>query len=191
MGTNYGVFVSIDRGINCLAAINDVVIARTFGGAFRSTDRGQTWEEASQGLPHGERTLLTSSVNMLAVIGAKIYAGVNDSGLFISDDLGRSWTEASRDLRDMKVKGVVRKGEKLFAATWEDGVFVSLDQGRHWKTTGEFFPEKLILSLAGIGDHLLVWATDGVYLSTDEGRSWMAAVGNAGLEKITLSAHSL
>jgi photosystem II stability/assembly factor-like uncharacterized protein len=167
---------SLNRQVNCLAAINDVVIAGTFGGAFRSTDRGQTWEEASQGLPYGERTSLTSSVNMLAVIGAKIYAGVNDSGLFISDDLGRSWTEASRDLRDMKVKGVVRKGEKLFAATWEDGVFVSLDQGRHWKTTGEFFPEKLILSLAGIGDHLLVWTMDGVYFSTDEGRSWMAAV---------------
>jgi len=164
-----------NRQVNHLAAINDVVLAGTFGGVFRSTDRGQTWEGASQGLPYGERTSIASSINTLAVIGAKIYAGVHDSGLFISDDLGRSWTEASRDLRDMKVSGVVRKGEKLFAATWEDGVFVSLDQGRHWRTTGEFFLEKQILSLAGIGDHLLAWTMDGVYLSTDEGRSWMAS----------------
>ncbi|HZF41365.1 MAG TPA: hypothetical protein VE715_21255, partial [Blastocatellia bacterium] len=83
--------------------------------------------------------------------------------------------EASRDLRDLTVKGVVRKGEKLFAATSEDRVFVSLDQGRHWKAAGEFFPEKEIFSLAGIGDHLLAWTTDGIYLSTDEGRSWMAS----------------
>jgi len=164
-----------NRQVNHLAAINDVVLAGTFGGVFRSTDRGQTWEGASQGLPHGERTSIVSSIDTLAVIGAKIYAGVHDSGLFISDDLGRSWTEASRDLRDMKVEGVVRKGEKLFAATSEDGVFVSLDQGRHWRTTGEFPPEKQILSLAGIGDHLLAWTMDGVYLSTDEGRSWMAS----------------
>jgi len=166
---------SLNKQVNYMAAINDVIIAGTDGGVFRSTDRGQNWEEANQGFPHGERGSLAPSIESLAVIGAKIYAGVNDCGLFISDDLGRSWTEASRDLRDMTVKGLVRKGEKLFAATSEDGVFVSLDQGRHWKAAGEFFPEKKIYSLAGIGDHLLASTKDGIYLSTDEGRSWIAS----------------
>jgi photosystem II stability/assembly factor-like uncharacterized protein len=166
---------SLNKQIDCLAAINDVIIAGTGGGVFRSIDRGQTWEEASKGLPYGERGSLAPSINTLAVIGAKIYAGVDDCGLFFSDNQGRSWTEATRDLRGLTVNGLVRKGEKLFAATWEDGVFVSLDQGRHWKATGAFFPEKKIFSLAGIGDHLLTWTTDGIYLSTDEGRSWMAS----------------
>ena len=166
---------ALNKEVNCLAAINDVVIAGTGGGVFRSTDRGQTWEGASLGLPRGERGSLAPSIEALAVIGAKIYAGVSDCGLFFSDDLGRSWTEASRDLRDLTVKGVVRNGDKLFAATSEDGVFVSLDQGRHWKSTGAFFAEKEILSLAGIGDHLLALTKDGIYLSTDEGRSWMAS----------------
>jgi len=166
---------SLNKQVNCLAASNDVIIAGTDGGIFRSIDRGQTWEEANQGLPNGFRGSLAPSINTLAVIGAKIYAGVNDCGLFISDDLGRSWTEASRDLRDMTVKGLVKKGEKLFASTSEDGVLISLDQGRHWKATGAFFSRKEILSLVGIGDHLLAGTTNGIYLSTDEGQSWMAS----------------
>jgi photosystem II stability/assembly factor-like uncharacterized protein len=165
----------LNKEVNCLAAINDVVIAGTGGGVFRSIDRGQNWEGASQGLPNGEFGSLAPSINTLAVIGAKIYAGVDDCGLFISDDLGRSWTEASRDLRELTVIGLVSKGEKLFAATSEDGVFVSLDQGRHWKATGAFFSGKEILSLAGIGDHLLAGTTNGIYLSTDEVQSWMAS----------------
>ncbi len=166
---------SLNKQVNRLAAINDVIIAGTGGGVFRSIDRGKTWEEANQGLPNGERGSLAPSIKALAVIGGRIYAGVEDSGLFFSDDLGRSWTEASRDLRDMTVKGLVRKGEKLFAATSENGIFVSLDQGRHWRATGAFFPGKEILSFAGIGDHFLAWTTNGIYLSTDEGRSWMAS----------------
>ncbi len=166
---------ALNKEVSCLAAINDVVIAGTGGGVFRSIDRGQNWEGASQGLPHGEFGSLAPSINTLAVIGAKIFAGVDDCGLFISDDLGRSWTEASRDLRELTVIGLVRKGEKLFAATREEGVFVSLDQGRHWKATGAFFSGKNILSLAGIGDHLLAGTTNGVYLSTDEGQNWMAS----------------
>jgi photosystem II stability/assembly factor-like uncharacterized protein len=166
---------ALNKKVNHMAAINEVVIAGTDGGVFRSTDRGQHWEEANQGLPHGVRGSLAPSVESLAVIGAKIYAGVSDCGLFFSGDLGRSWTEASRDLRDLTVKGVVRKGEKLFAATSEDGVFVSLDQGRHWKSTGEFSPGKEILSLAGIGDYLLAWTWDDIYLSANEGRNWKAS----------------
>jgi photosystem II stability/assembly factor-like uncharacterized protein len=166
---------ALNKEVNCLAAINDVVIAGTGGGVFRSIDRGQTWEGASQGLPNGEFGSLAPEINTLAVIGAKIYAGVEDCGLFISDDLGRSWTEATRDLRALTVKGLVSKGEKLFAATSEDGVFVSLDQGWHWKTTGAFFSGKEILSLAGIGDHLLAGTTNGIYFSTDEGQSWKAS----------------
>ena len=166
---------SLNKKVDHMAAINDVVIAGTGGGVFRSIDRGQTWEESNRGLPYGERGAIAPSIEALAVIGAKIYAGVEDNGLFISDDLGRSWTEASRDLRDLTVNGMVRKGNKLFASTPENGVFVSLDQGRHWKEVGEFFPGKEMLSLAGIGDHLLAWTRDDIYFSTDEGRSWMAS----------------
>jgi len=166
---------SLNKQVGYMAAINDVIIAGTEGGVFRSTDGGQNWEGANQGLPPGERGSLAPSIESLAVIGAKIYAGVNDCGLFISDDLGRSWTEAGRDLSAMTVEGVVRKGEKLFAATSEDGVFVSLDQGRHWKATSAFFSGKQILSLAGIGDHLLAGTRNGIYLSTDEGQSWTAS----------------
>jgi photosystem II stability/assembly factor-like uncharacterized protein len=166
---------ALNKEVNCLAAINDVVIAGTGGGVFRSIDRGQNWEGASQGLPNGELGSLAPSINTLAVIGAKIYAGVENCGLFISDDLGQSWAESSRDLRELTVIGLISKGKKLFAATSEDGVFVSLDQGRHWKATGEFFSGKEILSLAGIGDHLLVGTTNGIYLSTDEGHNWIAS----------------
>jgi len=166
---------SLNKKVDHLASINDVVIAGTGGGVFRSTDRGQTWEESNRGLPYGERGAIAPSIEALAVIGAKIYAGLEDNGLFISDDLGRSWTEASRDLRDLTVSGMVRKGDKLFASTPENGVFVSLDQGRHWKEAGEFFPGKEILSLAGIGDHLLALTSDNIYFSIDEGRSWMAS----------------
>jgi photosystem II stability/assembly factor-like uncharacterized protein len=166
---------ALNKEVSCLAAINDVVIAGTGGGVFRSIDRGQNWEGASQGLPNGELGSLAPSINTLAVIGAKIYAGVEDCGLFISEDLGRSWAEASRDLRELTVIGLISKGEKLFAATPEDGVFVSLDQGRHWKATGAFFSGKEILSLAGIGDHLLAGTTNDIYLSTDEGQSWIAS----------------
>src|SRR5262249_40405846 len=63
----------LNKQVNYMAAVNDVIIAGTDGGVFRSTDRGQNWEEANQRFPHGERGSLAPSIESLTVIGAKIY----------------------------------------------------------------------------------------------------------------------
>jgi photosystem II stability/assembly factor-like uncharacterized protein len=166
---------SLNTDVVRMASIDGVIIAGTRGGIFRSIDGGQNWDEANQGLPPGERGMLAPAIDLLAVIGKEIYAGIKDNGLFFSTDQGLSWTETSRDLRDMTVIGLVPVREKLFAATVEDGIFVSLDRGRHWRKSGADFSEKDIYALAGISGHLLAWTSDGIYLSTDEGRNWIAS----------------
>lgn len=83
------------------------------GGVFLSTDSGNSWKSASNGL------LSTISINALAVSGNDIFtcASNGDSGVFLSSDNGMNWSDISEGLADSLVYSVAVADGFLFAAT--------------------------------------------------------------------------
>jgi photosystem II stability/assembly factor-like uncharacterized protein len=84
------------------------------GGVLKSSDGGETWVAASQGLPVAAVSKLVSG----AGFPAQIYAGT-DAGVFTSTDGAASWTPLNTGLPDVPVLdlSVDRTGSVLRAAT--------------------------------------------------------------------------
>jgi photosystem II stability/assembly factor-like uncharacterized protein len=93
------------------------------GGVFRSTDGGDSWAPANDGLTN-------THVLALAASGTTLFAGT-DGGVFRSIDDGASWTPVS-GLSYTAIPALAVSGTSLFAAAPGDGVFRSPDDGVSW-----------------------------------------------------------
>src|SRR5690348_1885192 len=72
-----------------------------FGSVYASADGGYTWEPRDVGIAeHDVYSLACRQVNGRA----QLFAGTQPAKLFVSDDLGRSWTELP-GLREVKTVG--------------------------------------------------------------------------------------
>nr|MCW1967078.1 hypothetical protein [Anaerolineae bacterium] len=109
-------------------AKSGALFAGVFGGVFRSTDGGSTWQAASTGLTD----LYVKTLHSDAKSGA-LFAGTRD-GVFRSTDGGSTWQATSTDLTDLYVKTLHSdaKSGVLFAGTG-NGVFRSADGGSTWQ----------------------------------------------------------
>jgi photosystem II stability/assembly factor-like uncharacterized protein len=61
-------------------------------GLHKSTDGGDTWSELTNGLPKGEKGRIGISVSLVNPRRVWALVDADDSGLFLSDDAGESWT---------------------------------------------------------------------------------------------------
>jgi photosystem II stability/assembly factor-like uncharacterized protein len=99
--------------------------AATSGGVYRSTDSGQTWSEAHEGIA-------TRYVAGVAVAGNAVYAATGGAGLYVSTDQAATWTRIDGPplgLDDVKVGGGV-------LSVLGNGTLVqSTDGGTNWTTT--------------------------------------------------------
>lgn len=138
------------------------------GGVHVSDDRGETWIERRDGV--------WDDIHHLAVVDAATYYASTGTGLYRTDDAGRSWTRLDEDReRSYFRESVVHEGTLYTAATmgpsttWrgpegaEGALFESEDRGE----TLEAMP------YPGEGtEAVLAWASDGsrVFAGTDRGR---------------------
>jgi photosystem II stability/assembly factor-like uncharacterized protein len=77
-GTSWGADPSLLKNVNCLVAVNDLLIAGTDdNGAYLSVDKGVTWNSFSSGMPASTR------IWSLAVSSASIFAGTS-SGIWVT-----------------------------------------------------------------------------------------------------------
>ena len=71
-------------------------------GLYKSIDHGKTWEELTNGLPEEKGKM---SIAVCPSNSDKVYALVESnslqdkSGLFVSDNAGKSWSKVSSDNR--------------------------------------------------------------------------------------------
>ena len=97
-----------------IALENDVYIAVTELGVFRSANRGKTWESVNEGLPHALISSLHSVENML-------YAEVFE-GIFRLRTDGHSWEFVTPGLLP-GANALVAGNNMLYAATGGQGVY--------------------------------------------------------------------
>jgi photosystem II stability/assembly factor-like uncharacterized protein len=201
--TNNGLLVSTDQGrswtklsvigehlaIYALAASGGRLYAGTNIGVFLSTDDGRSWTQ----LGNIDFRYFSKDVYSLAVSGTRIVAGSGRGNIYLSPDLGKSWTmvNAGIDPPGTLVPGVFTEhtvvlnvsvdGAPRLIAGKDNGLFVSTNRGQTWRPTilaGQVATIKVIGSTIFAGGG---FAGGGVLISRDNGLSWTPS--NAGLDK--------
>jgi photosystem II stability/assembly factor-like uncharacterized protein len=199
-GTSKGIFRSTDQGqswtklnvtqggvlIYALAVSGSRLFVGTNSGLFLSTDDGRSWTRSGENLQHWQ------GVFSLAVSGPNILAGCDKGYIYLSTDLGHSWTTVNAGidppvkyaaLRTIALNVGVAGAPRLIAGTF-DGLFVSTNRGHTWRPT---IDAGQVSTLKVIGSAIFAGGGGGVFISRDNGLSW--APSNAGLDKrYTVSA---
>jgi photosystem II stability/assembly factor-like uncharacterized protein len=179
--------------------VNDhVLYAGTVAGVYISTDGGVTWDatgpqEASQ--LHGHEAAPGVQVAISPTYGADstAFAGTN-SGLFVTRDAGRSWTEvtaaplaASSTIEAVAVSPGYKRDRTILVSTRELGLVRSSDAGASFHRVGtELFDANRIVAdfsnptsapiqfspTFATDKTIFAYAQTDVVRSTDGGQSW-------------------
>ncbi len=167
---NGGSWIEADYGLNttaiviALTSIGTGLFAETEYGSgvnvFFSSNIGESWIAASSGLPGG-------FANSFVEIGANLFAGTGDSGVYLSTNNGFSWVPAG--LNSSSIGGLAAIDSVLFAGT-ANRVFSSSDLGESWTLCSNFPGLPLVW-----GTNLFVYKSGAVFLSTNNGASWSEA----------------
>lgn len=158
-----------------LAAVNSPFYGHS---VRRSLDLGENWDTGGSGLdyPADDPERVTAVWSLRPVSRDRIYAGVEASGLFRSDDGGETWAEVS-SLRQHPTHDTWSEGaggkclhtiavdpfdpERLYIACSTGGAYRSDDSGAGWKPINrniraEHVPEDLLYPESGQCVHKLV-----------------------------------
>jgi len=171
--------VPAESYVRALRVSGNRIVAAAYPGVLISSDCGDSWmQTAFDGSLYGQ-------VCDLLFVDSLIFAGsassnewhnplIEQSGLFVSADSGRSWARSDSGMRDNSglypsVYAFARIGATLFAET-DRGVFSSSNRGKTWDcdTIGS---SSGVASFAVI-DSTLFLSFGEVYLSSDMGATW-------------------
>ena len=185
--------------IAALHWIDSALLAAGPEGAFRSVDRGVSWQKAMDGLAQ-------SNVLCLVPDGDTAILAGTQGGVYRSTDGGRTWDRAngrigggsrggplaligkstSTSMDDRTVRSLVslrRDGRIDYLAGTDEGIFHSSDMGSSWHPACRGLPnldtktgtaDVMVHSLVA-GDRagqVFAGTSAGVYESTDRGRAW-------------------
>lgn len=129
----------------------------TFGWVWESTDGGENWSHISTLTPDGASTEKVKGLNLVAggfVAGSdsKLVVLADETGVFLSDDKGRTWRKSNNGLPQTNVQRLAT------LPTDPNVMWVSL--GTHKRAGEDLFKP------------------GGIFESTDGGATWTSATGN-------------
>jgi uncharacterized protein (TIGR03437 family) len=171
--------------VSALVALDSSLFAGTDFGVSVTSDRGQTWQLASNGLPVVINSVpgLLERVIALVTDGTNLYAGLEHGGVYRSRDGGRNWEPSNEGLPLSFLQSLGASGTTLLASYGDQlssaQLFRSTDQGQSWTVVGAGLPSQPVFAYAARGTKLFAAAGSEVYVSTDNGTSW--TVTGAGL----------
>ena len=148
-------------------------------GVYRGFDFGEDFEPPSP-----------------IVLRREIYLGTDGAGLWISEDLGRSWSASQESLRNVQPTALTYLDDRsLLAGSVASGLFRSEDDGDGWQrvdsplargATGTI--HALATSPDFARDRTVLAATDGgLWSSRDAGVTWSRGSGPAGARALAFS----
>ncbi|MCK4302970.1 MAG: hypothetical protein KAY24_01890, partial [Candidatus Eisenbacteria sp.] len=170
----------------------DTVYAGSSAGTiYRSSDRGQTWEEFAS-FPGGSVT----GVGLDPSTPRRIYAAVRGVGFQFSENGGASWEE--RELGSNGYFGLavnLADGSRLLVSTGgiiapgDRAIFKSIDAGRTWSLKAGCTPTRPAFDAADTNyaytGQYLDW---GLWRSTDGGETWNPLSNLPGVAGFTYAA---
>jgi photosystem II stability/assembly factor-like uncharacterized protein len=158
------------------------------GGLWASEDGGRTWERRDKGI---ERSNMYGLNWVQAGSELRIYAGTEPAHLYVSKDLGKSWTELpglldvpSREKwtfpappHQGHVKNIVfdpADPDTIYAAVEVGGAFKSTDAGKSWTEMEGFYEDvHRMVTVAGKPDDVFMATGHSLYHSGDKGKNWV------------------
>ncbi len=168
----------------------DNLLLATRTGFLSLARDGSTWRESIHGLEGREVTSLIAREGV-------ILAGTTD-GVFRSDDLGKTWSEASKGLKERRVRWMAfhpNVSDLEFAGTEPANIFVSHDGATSWRECLEvprlrdqhrwmlpYSPRAgCVRGFAFHGERAYAAVeVGGVLVSDDHGETWRLADGSDG-----------
>jgi hypothetical protein len=98
-----------DTHISQLATLGTKLFAVTLNGVFVSNNNGTSWAADSSGL---------EDINCFVVVNNQLFAGTDDSGVYLSADSGQTWTSVSPEMpADTRVWSLAAGSNAIFAGT--------------------------------------------------------------------------
>ena len=174
---------------------DQTILAGAKDGLFLSLDKGESWQQVTQGLshPHIRAVYFHPDEHHLA------YAGTEPAAIFVSQNYGLHWRECSevsqlREKHDWHLPyspraGCVRdfafQGKRGYAAVEQGGFLRSNNWGRTWNLMDKEESEHIESSSSWIhidvhsvfinpssADNVFAPTGKGLYVSSTGGRSW-------------------
>ena len=158
--------------INQLAfdpAAGDALLAATRDGAYRSADRGASWQRI--GFARDDVEAVAADPVRPQILLAAVTTQALEGGIFRSRDDGRTWTAVSDvvGVSDL-VPDLAHPG--TFYATDNEEIYKSLDHGATWRVLPPPFFEPLTLAVSATGVLFAGTLIGGVLRSGDGGLTW-------------------
>jgi len=157
------------------------------GGLWASEDGGQTWERRDQGI---ERSNIYGLNWVQAGSELRLYTGTEPAHLYVSTDLGKSWTEL-RSLLDVPsfekwtfpapphkghVKNIVfdpADPNTIYVGVEVGGAFKSTDAGQTWTEMSGFYEDvHRLMTVATKPNDVYMSTGHNLYHSPDKGGTW-------------------
>ena len=140
-----------------------------------TADAGRSWQTLPDSLP--DAAILAAAVNPF--VPTQVYASFAGTGLYRSQDGGRSWGPVATP-DDESIVAILVSGSAplLFIATESGRVQVSSDEGATWRAASGAVTMALrgpVRALSGAADGSVLYAAShtGLYLSTAAGQTWV------------------
>jgi hypothetical protein len=173
---NYGLYSSSNNGatwkasgindnsVNALANYNGYLYAGTQFGLFLSSNNGANWySPADSGL---------SDPQILSIfcLHDTVFAGTY-SGIFVSTNNCSSWlhTLNAASAVNCFTEDFTDNNERWLFAGSDSGIYLSENSGFNWTHLPY---QRISISIAAFGPHILSGTSLGIYGSSDYGQSW-------------------
>jgi len=115
--------------VHAVYANGDTIVACGNSAVDVSVDAGATWKHSTAVAPN------LNFVSTALVRNGRLYVGTDRQGVFISDDLGDTWTGYSTGLAGLgalDIAKIIVRGDSLYAATVGSGAWVRNLESGSW-----------------------------------------------------------
>jgi photosystem II stability/assembly factor-like uncharacterized protein len=176
-GKTWSVITSEDLVINAIGVHPErprrIVLGTEGDGVYISNDGGKSFQRSSEGLHNVKVAAIVADPSRSDLVYAAVMFGGTASGVYRSEDAGRTWGRLSTTRMPEILTLVVTGGkQRRFLAGTENGFYTSGD-GVEWRRVEPSMRTLRVEKIVRYGEQRLFAATsDGVYTTRDAGDSW-------------------
>jgi hypothetical protein len=143
------------QGVNVLELINNTIYAGVGNNLYTSNNEGATWTSSEIGKAG------LANITAIKVFKNIIYTGTSASGIFSSNDGGKTWAN-NNPLFSTRVTSFAELNNNLYAASSGDGVFFLNQAQNKWEPYNNDLPQAFtsydVFKIVSTGNTLLAAA---------------------------------